>query len=204
MLFDVEEAQELHHAQSRHDHEMRRFDVIENSLQYDCNHTTLESKQYDVESEDIDDNNDSNLHSSNDDSTCKTLNERHCFFNTLTTFAIDFEVKCDQWHCYSLILILTNEIYLNILFFVRKSSILFSILLSYSFIYRFRLYTIMLTKILRFITHLARKKKRETKEIVIKKISERLKNLNSYTSLRRSRTLSMFETSSSAQRTMLN
>ncbi len=41
----------------------------------------------------------------------------------------------------------------------------------------------MSTKILRFITHLAKRKRRETKEIVIKKISEKLKNLNSYTNL---------------------
>ncbi len=42
----------------------------------------------------------------------------------------------------------------------------------------------MFTKILRFITHLTKKKReKETKEIVIKKISKKLKNLDFYISL---------------------
>ncbi len=41
----------------------------------------------------------------------------------------------------------------------------------------------MLTKILRFITHLTKRKERETKKIAIKKINKKLKNLCFYTSL---------------------
>ncbi len=40
----------------------------------------------------------------------------------------------------------------------------------------------MLTKILRLITYLAKEKKRETKEIAIKKINKNLKKLNFRTS----------------------
>ncbi len=82
-----------------------------------------------------------------------------------------------------LILVLTDKIYLEILFFARRSSILFLIFLFYSFIYFFRLYTIISIEILRFITHLAKRKRKEIKEIVIKKINRKLKNLNFYTNL---------------------
>ena len=40
----------------------------------------------------------------------------------------------------------------------------------------------MFTKILRLTIYLAKRKERETKEIVIKKISKKLKKLNFYTS----------------------
>ncbi len=41
----------------------------------------------------------------------------------------------------------------------------------------------MLIKILRFITHLTKKKRKEKKEIVMKKMNKRLKNLDFYINL---------------------
>ncbi len=96
MLFDVEEAQELYYAQSRYNYKIRSFNIIEHFFQHDCNYIIFESKQYNIKSkniDDVDESSDSNLYSSNDNSTCKTLNKRYCFSNTLSTFAINLEAK---------------------------------------------------------------------------------------------------------------
>lgn len=95
LLFGVGGAQELHHAQSRHDHEMGRSDATVHPLQHDCNHTTPGSKQYGAEGGDIDGSSGSSLHPSSGGPTCKASDERHCSSSTLSTSAADLEARCD-------------------------------------------------------------------------------------------------------------
>jgi len=92
LLFDIEEAQESHRAQSRNKYEIRETNnVIEHSTQNDCNHASiLKSKQCEDKSKNIDSNN--NLHLNSDASTFEKQNKRRYFFSTLSTI-IDLETK---------------------------------------------------------------------------------------------------------------
>lgn len=140
LLFDVEGAQESHWAQIKNKDEIREFDnIIEHSIQNDWNHVLIrESKQRENNDEDIDNN---NLYFDNDDSTCEKQNEMHYFFN-ISSIVIDLIIKYDFWNFHSLILVLTNDVHLNVLFFTRKQKILFFILFFHFVIPFFRQYTI--------------------------------------------------------------
>lgn len=98
LLFDLEKAQELYCAQSRHNYEIEKSNsAINDFLQNDCNYTFIfESKQFDVKSKNIDNNNDSNFYLNSDNLTCKTQDEKKYFFSTLSTSIIDSKAKCNS------------------------------------------------------------------------------------------------------------